>query len=184
MIKEHIESALVEYVDLFDKIGKEKLTSRYETQLTIAADFIEKMGYQDIVRIDELTLFYATFDYFSDILRLKSYHGIECIAEEKRVAYETYWLLRRKPFQKIKSGEDGVYVNEQFAVSNILHYLNDNCLDHNGVDLILTLPTMQFFTETLFYYFKYRQLNAQMIEMVILSFKAGRVYSDELQKAH
>jgi hypothetical protein len=35
---------------------------------------------------------------------------------------------------------------------------------------------MNNFAETLFYYFKYRDYSAQSIEMIVLSFQAGRAY--------
>ena len=68
-----------------------------------------------------------------------------------------------------------MYVNERFVLAYILEFLND-CQSH-----ILERENsgLNAFVESLFYYFKYRQINAQAIEMIILAFFAGQVYQSK-----
>lgn len=41
----------------------------------------------------------AIMDYFTDVYRLKEFHKIKNINMIKIVAYEVYWILKRKPIQ-------------------------------------------------------------------------------------
>ena len=50
-----------------------------------------------MLRIHEMALTHAVMDYYSDIQRLKEYQKIERVNEIKIMAYETFWLLKRKP---------------------------------------------------------------------------------------
>jgi len=173
-----IESVFVEYTDLIEKYGKDELVGRYETLLNIADDFIQKMGYKDDVYINETILLYAMCDYFSDILRLKIFHKISRTNEVKILSYEIYWLLKRKPLQSKKNNKELVHINEQFALSRIIHYLSN---DENKSLLTLNSEKLEFFINTLFYYLKFRPFDAQSIEMLLLSFNAGKIFAEELK---
>jgi len=173
----HIESVFVERGDLVEEFGRGELEGRYESLLNEADIFIEKMGYVGDVIVDKLSLLHAVLDFYSDILRLKLFHEINSVAEEKMVAYEIYWVLRRMPFQKIKSNDKVVFVNEQFAISRIIQYLfHPVCSENVSTSMFAKL---KFFNETLFYFFKYRSVDARSIELIILSFKAGALYNKE-----
>jgi hypothetical protein len=172
----NIESAFVEYSEITDEFEKQKLISRYKTLLVIATDFIQKMGYSNSVYINEMILLYAMCDYFSDILRLKSFHNIDRINEIKILSYEIYWLLKRKPLQIRDNNKDFIYVNEQFALSRILHYLSD---DKKESTRTLGGDKLEFFVNTLLYYLKYRPFDAQSLEMFLISFNAGVIFEQE-----
>ena len=64
-------------------------------------DFLEQNDLCDVAYIQEMALTHAIMDYFSDIQRLKDYQKIEHINEIKIKAYETFWILKRKPIQLI-----------------------------------------------------------------------------------
>lgn len=68
---------------------------------------------EETAYIHHMALTYAVMDYFSDIQRLKDYQQIEHVNEIKIKAYETFWLLKRKPLQLIGQIEDDrlLYVN-------------------------------------------------------------------------
>jgi len=167
----HIESAFVGRGDLVKAFGKDELEGRYEALLTEADIFIDRMGYRDSVVVNKLSLLQAVLDCYSDILRLKLFHEISCVAEEKMVAYEIYWILMRMPFQKIKNNDDTVFVNERFAVLRIIQYLVRPVCGEKASASVFT--KIQFFTETLFYSLKYRPVDARSLELIILSFQAG-----------
>lgn len=175
----NIESVFSKYDDLVTEFGRKKLEERYEVLLHSATEFIKKMDYGSIVRVDEYTLLYAMLDYFSDILRLKQFHNINKVTEIKIISYEAFWLLKRKPLQLLTREEGAVYVNEQFILSRIIHCLMDN--DERAVDVFAN-DKLEFFNESLFYFLKYRWFDSQTIEMFILSFIAGKTYFEELNR--
>jgi hypothetical protein len=172
-----IEAAYVEYKDIVNQFGKEKIQDRYEYFLKEIRLFIEKFDYKERVSVNELTLLYTLFDYFSDIARLKSFHGIEKINEVKIVAYEMYWLLRRKPLHPLTNDIDTVYANEQFALVTIVHFLQKG---NKEFALLKDNSKLNFFMDSLYYFLKYRHCNAQMLELIMLSFRAGEVYNQLL----
>jgi hypothetical protein len=173
----HIKPVFIEYTDLIENFGEKELISRYDTLLKSSNDFIQKMGYSEYVFVNDITLLYAMCDYLSDVLRLKSFHKIERENEVKATAYEVFWLLKRKPLQVKSDSKEHVYVNEQYALSRIVHYLSNN-----EEETLLTLGNekLEFFMNTLFYYLKYRLVEPRMLEMFILSFNAGRIFAEEL----
>ena len=173
-----IESVFIKYSDLIKEFGKDKLINRYEELLSISNDFIMKMDYHENIYVNEMMLLHVICDYFSDILRLKRFHKLERVNEIKIISYEIYWLLKRKPLQLKVCSDELVYVNEQFALSRIIHFLGNN-------EIFLTTlenDKLNFFMDTLFYFLKYRLLDAQSLEMCLISFHAGRIFEEELKK--
>ncbi|GHT54911.1 hypothetical protein FACS1894109_00430 [Spirochaetia bacterium] len=176
-----IFSEFIGYEGLVDEFGEKKIQERYEALFQCLQDFIKKFNYEENVRIDKLILTNVLFDYFADISRLKAFHKIENVNEIKILSYEIFWLLRRKPLQLLNSGKDVVYVNEQFAFCQILHFLNDN--DNKNVLLIEDKnKELGFYMDTLYYYLKYRFLDPQAIEFFIVSFLGGQKYQELLEK--
>ena len=95
----NIENTYITYDELVKEETKEVIEERLKQLYTEMSSFIKENGLQDIVFIQEMALNHAVMDYFSDIQRLKDYQKIEHINEVKIKAYETYWLLKRKPLQ-------------------------------------------------------------------------------------
>lgn len=153
----------------------EKFKRRYAAIHADMVNYIEASGYEGKVFVNDSVLCYALVDYFEDIRRLKDFHHIPHINSIKLVAYMAYWLLHRKPLQIVGNEKEFLYVNERFVLAYVLEFLNDGQThilerENNG---------LKAFTESLFYYFKYRQFNAQAIEMIILAFFAGQVYQSK-----
>ena len=161
------------YRELINEFGREKIEKRLEMLLEALKKFIDKASYKDKVIINELALTNTVLDYFADISRLKSFHHIGAVNEVKILAYESYWFLRRKPLQQLKNDDEILYVNEQFIFARIVKFLTDEKDEKN---LLLHEEKMQFFKDTLFYFLKYRNLNAQAIEFFLMSFIAGEKY--------
>lgn len=128
-----------------------------------------------MLRIHEMALTHAVMDYYSDIQRLKEYQKIERVNEIKIKAYETFWLLKRKPIQLMKQLEDDkmLYVNEKFLLTRLTSFML-------GEDMNIPLvedkkKAYTNYLDTLYYYLKFRRCDAQAIELVLLAFQAGRV---------
>ncbi len=118
---------------------------------------------------------HAVMDYYSDIQRLKEYQKIERVNEIKIKAYETFWLLKRKPIQLMKQLEDDkmLYVNEKFLLTRLTSFML-------GEDMNIPLvedkkKAYTNYLDTLYYYLKFRRCDAQAIELMLLAFQAGRV---------
>ena len=175
-----IKAIYIKYDDLVKEFTIEKLEERFVTLLTASTEFINKMGYAESVKVEEITLLCTILDYYSDISRLKAFHNITHVHETKVISYEAYWLLKRKPFQVLNNDINVLYINEKFVLSRIIHCI---CQDNNESVLTLNNEKLSFFTDTLFYFLKYRSLDAQTIELLILSFNAGMIFSNEV-KSH
>ena len=174
-----IAADYVGYDSIISEFTKKKLEERYETLYKTASEFIDKMGYKNNVCIDDYALLYAMFDYFADISRLKKFHKIDLINDIKIASYEAYWLLKRKVLQVFKCSMDTIYVNEQFVLTLILKCLSDK---ENISVASFGNEKLKFFFDTFFYSLKYRPFDQQAIELIALSFNAGRVYSEIISK--
>jgi len=170
-----IETVFVEYKDIIETFTEKKIRDRYRRLLVSAQEFIKGMNYDDHVVCNETMLMLVVLDYFSDIKRLKEFHEIEHTNETKIFAYETSWILKRKPLQ-IKGSNDQKYsfCNEQFAYSQIMFWLKKN-EGEDGANA-LAHKDLERFSNTLFYYLKYRNYNPQALELMLVSFDAGRKY--------
>lgn len=153
-----------------------KFEKRFASLLKDMNEFIDANGITGKVKVNHYALCYALVDYFEDIRRLKLFHNIEHINNEKIVAYTSYWLLQRKPIQLLDEDMDLLYVNERF----VLAYISDFISTEEKKSVLLRQESgMRAFKETLFYFLKYRVANANMIELAIISFFAGRIYQSD-----
>ena len=172
-----------DYREIIQKIGggnsiagKEKLDSRLsEMQKTIDA-FLEEANYPDYIECNDRILYHVVLDYFADIVRLKEFHNIEHTKKDKVIAYLSYWFLKRKPIQinKYSDSEKDIFVNERFVCNLVIK----ECLDgaENAVLSKSDAERFDKYVDLLLYYFKYRQYNPQTIELLIESFKIGRLF--------
>jgi len=173
--KIHIKAKYLEYTEVIKKFTEERIRKRYNRLLDSAQEFINKMSYSNHVVCNETMLMLAVLGYYSDIMRLKNFHQIDRTNDIKILAYETAWLLKRRPLQ-IKDSNDQKYAfcNEQFAYSQITHWFEkeDGQVGINA----LANDDLIFFSNTLFYHLKYRNYEPQTLELMLLSFMAGRKY--------
>lgn len=175
----HIENTYVNYDELVAKVKPEVIESRIEQISQEMIDFLKNYGLEEAAYIHEMALTHAIMDYFSDIQRLKDYQKIEHVNEIKIKAYETFWLLKRKPIQlKMQLEDDRIlYVNEKFLLTRLTSFM----LGEEIYRPIVGEKSIAFknYLDTLYYYLKFRRCDAQSIELMLLAFKAGQsVFSD------
>ena len=170
-----IRAKYVEFTKIIEEFTEEKIQERYFRLLESAQAFIQEMGYQNHVVCNETMLMYAVLGYFSDISRLKAFHNINHINDSKILAYETTWLLKRRPLQ-IKDNIDSKYAfcNEQFVLSQIELWLKKDVSD-DSTEAVVN-EDLRFFYDMLFYHLKYRNYDPQTLELMLVSFMAGRKY--------
>ncbi|TGK82277.1 hypothetical protein EHQ24_13520 [Leptospira noumeaensis] len=112
----------------------------------------------------------AVIDYFADLHRLKEFHHIEKAQPQKVAAYTSYWIFRRKPIQIIKDLDDEIlrkfpnikFINEMFAYILLMNLVFDAKQPFVG-------RSIDLFRRLMLYNFKYRQINSQILELVIIS---------------
>lgn len=95
----NIENTYVRYDDLVSVVGQDVIESRIQQISQEMLDFLEINSLEQVAYIHQMALTHAIMDYFSDVQRLKDYQQIEHINDIKIKAYETFWLLKRKPLQ-------------------------------------------------------------------------------------
>lgn len=175
----NIESLYISYEPILREFTEEKIESKLKNinqELTV---FLSDYSLNDKLKIDEVALTHAIFDYYTDISRLKKMHNIENVNEIKVCAYESFWLLRRHPIQIVNNPEQEetiVFANEKFVFSKISQFLMHEHVN-DDIDPEHRKSVINFF-DMLYYYLKYRDCNAQMLEMFLISFKAGIIIGE------
>jgi hypothetical protein len=171
----HNEIEYRSYREIVDDLefGKDKVFGRYERLLQSAREFIQEKGWKSDVICNETVLMRLVLEYFADIKRLKEFHELKKINEIKIIAYETAWLLKRKPLQIINGDIQRItYCNEQFVYSQILKFLPRN----NNSEESRPFTKPDSFTQFLFYHLQYRNCEPQVLELMLESFFGGRAY--------
>ena len=171
----NIENTYVKYDDLVAVVGENVIRSRIEQISQEMLDFIKENKLIDVAYVHQMALTHAVMDYFSDVQRLKDYQKIEHINEIKIKAYETFWLLKRKPIQLKEQIDDDrlLYVNEKFLLTRLTSFMLDSQINMPLVgDKSIAFEN---FFNTLYYYLKFRRCDAQSIELMLLAFKAGQL---------
>lgn len=166
-----------DYEEIIEHFGEEKLISRYDALQEYMELFIERSNYQDKVAVATSVLNQAVIDYFADIDRLKEFHHIEHINYMKIHAYSAYWILRRKPIQIIVDDDEDMelaFVNENFVASYLMQFLRG---ENKGV-VIKREDRYAYneFVNNLKYVLRYRTITPQMLETILESYAAGRMF--------
>jgi hypothetical protein len=170
-----IENTYANYEEILKYFGEDKVASRIEQIYTEMEDFLKVYDLNDVAYVHRMSLDHAVMDYFSDIKRLKDYQPIERVNEFKIKAYETFWLLKRKPLQLFNQVEDDklMYVNEKFLLMRLASFM----LDDKMTEPLIGDKGKAFknYLDTLYYYLKFRRCDPLSIELALLAFEAGKI---------
>lgn len=176
----NIENTYVKYDEIISFFGKDIIQKRIAQILQEMTHFIEENQLEDIAYINNIALDHAIMDYFSDIQRLKEYQKIQHVNEIKIKAYETYWLLKRKPIQLKQQLQDDIwlFVNEKFLLTRLTAFMLGE--DHYNIPLVGDRrKAFKNYLDTLYYYLKFRRCDAQVIELMLLAFEAGKLIESD-----
>ena len=146
-----------------------RMMKRYRTLHSELQEYIIKFGAANYAYISAKLLGKAIIDYMEDIERLKAFEGMSRINEAKIYAYQTYWLLRRKPVQIINSGdipEVGNYLNEYICAALLVAKMYREV----GVQISDVNEQRLRFIRLLVYNFKYRTYTQKSLELMIEAF--------------
>lgn len=169
-----MQETLLSYDVIVNYFGKETIADRYKYLCDKMQEYINGRNLQDSLVIYEDILHQVIMDYFADVYRLKEFHQIENINMTKIVAYEVYWILRRKPIQIIGQSVNSkiVFANEGFATTFIAHeYLVPEEIESLSPD---KEDAFLKYLRHIYYHLKYRCIDKQCLEIMLYSFKIGK----------
>lgn len=166
------------YSYLIEAFSAERIQSRFDWVKSLLDDYVKQEELQDKVYVSEDVLNHVIVDFFADIHRLKEFHNIETTHESKVYAYLAFWILKRKPIILKQSSEEHVFINEKFVSEFLRSYLFRNPCEVSILDE--NKPAVDTFLATMEYFFKYREYSAQNIELMLLTFNAGRAYQESV----
>lgn len=166
------------YQAMLQDIGVEKFTERFQELYETMSRFLAESGYSEHVQCNERILLAVLLDYWADIYRLKDFHLIEKARTEKIFSYLIAWIVRRKPLQFVHytETEKDIYVNERFATFLLL---NECLLCGEKIIENRNIEKLNDYIELIMYYFKYRECNPQVLELLIRSFEMGTYTLDK-----
>ena len=152
------------------------IEQRYENILIQMQDMLEALDIMAYVEINTSLLGQAIIDYFEDIDKLKKYEKIDKINVDKIYAYETFWLLRRKPIQIINQDLDinFIHINEKIftciLIAKMIGEIGRNFDEYNA--------KLESFIELIYYNFKFRIYTQKSLETVVSAFICGSCFSN------
>lgn len=167
----NIRAEYTDYLEIINQIGENKINERLCAIHDIYQMFLKESGFEDgtDIILNDRVLMHAILDYFTDITRLKNFHDIKLVNQDKIIAYEVSWILKRKPIQILKvEREELIYVNEKFVLEVLVNHLTSGKIEDFAENKVITA-----YCNILFYYMKYRNCDAKILEIIIASFKAG-----------
>lgn len=121
---------------------------------------IQKAGMEKTAVINQDALLRMILCYFSDIVRVKEFHGIQDVNESKKCAYGAFWFLRLHPIHLTdpKANSKYTYINEKVVLNVIVSEFLANKTNRE--------MTKQYI-QHLFHHLKYRYYNARTLELAL-----------------
>lgn len=176
------------YIELMNEIGEKEFKSRFaELQRQIdeflaAAGYAIVMGERGSAECNDRILYHVLLDYYADIQRLKEFHAIKHTKTDKNIAYLAYWILKRKPIQITNSvAEDrDIFINERFVCYIITYECLQQKKQSTGFCKLDEQQAKKYdkYIDLLLYFLKYRECSAQMLELLIETFKMGIAFGE------
>lgn len=170
------------YTYLVEEFTEEKIEERFKTIYEYLLAFIEQNGLTDKVYVCVELLEHMLVDYFVDIYRLKKFHHIKKINDNKIHAYTAYWLVKDNVLQLVQKAEIEqklTAVNEWMVVSYIMSYL----FGKDGTEVVINdkkHASLEDFKNNLLYSLRYRQYTPNTLETILIAFSAGQCWQHSL----
>lgn len=175
-----VETAL-SYSEILAHFTEETIADRYRFLFEKMQEYIKERKQEEYLKVDEDILQQTIMDYFTDIYRLKIFHNIEHANKSKILAYEIFWILKRKPLQVQARAEHTaaeererslVFANEGFATTLLA---NELLMPKEQIPMTQEKETIFLeLLDQLYYHFKYRLIDRQNLEVILSAFEAGK----------
>ncbi len=166
-----MQSTPFSYEQIVAHFSQETIQERYQYLHDKMQRYIDELKQSDLLYVNTSLLQQVVMDYFTDVYRLKEFHGIEHINITKITAYEVFWILRRKPIQ-LKEAADIAFPNEGFLTVFVAHELlvpeEAEPLSEKQEAIFLK------FLSHLNYHLKYRNVDKQCLESILFSFESAK----------
>lgn len=170
-----MEKTTFSYDEIVEYFGRETISDRFKYLYDKMQEYINERGQEADLLINHDILHQVLMDYFTDVYRLKTFHKIEHINLSKIVAYQVFWILRRKPLQVRHDSTNArlVFANEGFLTTYIAHELlmpdETAPLDAKQEEQFLK------YLKHINYHLKYRNIDKQCLEAMLYSFEVGKI---------
>ncbi|MBD5481472.1 MAG: hypothetical protein HDR15_02900 [Lachnospiraceae bacterium] len=154
--------------ELLEYFGEEKIKLQYKMILEMMMEFSNQ--YKTKKLEINITIFNNMIvKYFDSIKEIKSFHEVKNVSIQKSYAYMSYWILKYKPIQikSVEVDEKLIFVNEKFVVTFIISKLLQ------GRNVEANNEKFKNFMDLMLYFFKYKDISVNTIEMMITAFEAG-----------
>lgn len=174
-----IASEYTNYEGIVKRVGIDRIENRYKFIYEEMTSFIGRLNAKERLIINERVLMHSVLEYYEDIEKVKNAHELEHTNSPKVMAYLTYWILRRQPIQILTqedNDENLVFANEKFALTMLMSFMTRGSETKSLVKD--NLKVYKAFLNSFFYYLKFRKPDAQAIEMILLSFNTGKIFSE------
>lgn len=166
-----MQETSLSYDGIIAYFSEETIRDRYAYLYDKMQAYIVEIKQEDSLYINESILQQVILDYFADIYRLKNFHKIEHANITKIIAYEIFWILRRKPIQ-LKEACDIVFPNESFLTVFVAHELlvpdETEPLSQEQEEVFLK------FLSHFNYHLKYRNVDKQCLEAMLMAFETAK----------
>lgn len=172
-----MQETMLSYDTIVDYFGEGTIVDRYKYLNDKMQEYINARELTDSLIVNQDILHQIVMDYFADVYRLKEFHKIENINMTKIVAYEVYWILRRKPIQINSTVGNAkiVFANEGFLTTFIAHeYLTPEEMEPLGKE---KEDAFLKYLQHINYHLKYRGVDKQCLEAMLYSFEIGKYIS-------
>ena len=168
-----MQETVLRYDEILEYFGEQTIKDRFKYLYDKMTEYIDARKLKGILNINEGILQQLVMDYFTDVYRLKKFHQITHINKTKILAYELFWLFRRKPLQVCSDNVESriLFCNEGFAItmlaSELLVPYETEPLSREKEDAFFK------YLDHIYYHFKYREVDKQCLETILLSFETG-----------
>lgn len=177
------------YTELIKEIGENEFLSRFAELQKQMEEFLISSHYisetaekEDNVECNDRILYHVLLDYYADIRRLKEFHEIKYTKSDKNIAYLAYWILKRKPIQinNLVEEDKDIFINERFVCYIVTYECLQQKRKKSGSPKLDEDSAKKYdkYIDFLLYFLKYRECSAQMIELLIETFKLGIVFGE------
>lgn len=163
-----------DYQYLIRHFTAEKLKERWAFLVDTAKLLIKSRQVEEYVLINKKLIDQVVIDYFSDIKRLKDFHGINKVDLSKIAAYTAYWVLKRKPLHIKESVSEETYTKKPFLIHMnewFASYLLKSMVFNMGSRIIIdeAFGRWNNFDNLLTYFLTYRIVTHQGLELAIVA---------------
>ncbi|MBO4395582.1 MAG: hypothetical protein J5819_04475 [Eubacterium sp.] len=161
--------------ELKDTFGEEWIKGYIKYIYSVIERYFDKNGLNEIAFIDPDIFGWCMIDILYDLQRMRDFHELDSISEERLLAYAAAWIIKRKPIQmsqgQIKGQNEYLYVNEKVAFILICKATGIEDGKYN-VSMKEREKALRFLDRIL-YHLRFRNSSPKTLELLIYGVRLG-----------